>query len=306
VKPLHYFLSGIAVLALAACGGGGSGGPAITAASPTVAISTFNGKAIAAIALDATTNTTHMLAATGLLATIANNPTPSVFTSAQPCISGGTVTISGFLYSWSQIFQGDQLSGVFTSCSISATPGLAVTLGGGISATFTTVTAGRLAFNSSLGNFSVNSVGRVVQFTGAQLSDWDLNNFINRAFGDSLAVTTVAGGVVRNFSWIGYTQTKTFTPATTLYSLTSSIRSDSSFLGAGGGTFVLTNLAPIATSNTTGAMGSGAIKVLGTGNSSMLATVVLPDTVNIQVDANGDGIYESAVTVTTAELATYL
>jgi hypothetical protein len=85
--------------------------------------------------------------------------------------------------------------------------------------------------------------------------------------------------------------------------LSASVETDSTRVGASGGSYTVTTPTPIVWNSGTGAVTSGSIKVVGAANSQLLLTVGSGDVVTLQVDANGDNTYETTLTSTGTELA---
>jgi hypothetical protein len=308
---IHYLIpTVIAAGLLTACGGGG-GGTAPAPNAPTVAISTANGKAVAAIALDNTTNPFHLMGVTGLLATLTNNPTPSLFTATQNCTNGGTVVVSGTLAGLSvgQVFAGDQLRAIYSNCAALASLGSSVVFNGAVNASITGASTTKVAFNSTLSNFSVATGSKSWQFSGDQVSDWDTgtpSSLVYKTTGTSLTVKTTAASVARTNVWKSYVQTMFAAPNDTSYTFFAALQTDNSNVVAGNGLLTLSTISPVTRNNLTGALTSGSVKIVGAGGSNLLITVTGSNVVSLQLDANGDGIYETSVTVTSAELLTLL
>jgi hypothetical protein len=290
---------------VAACGGGGGGSPPITA---NVAINTTNARAVAVTALEAVTNPYHLLGATGTLSILANNPTASVFTQTQACGNGGSANIGGRLVNLFQPGAGDLLSATYNNCGILTALGAGLVLNGQIATTFTTATASRLSFRSTLTNLTITVPGKLFQFSGDQLSDWDVTNanlLTYSTSGNALAVRADTPIVARNSVWNSYLQTVVVSNGNVSYALNTLLQSDNGNVGPGGGTFNLTTTTAIVRNSATTSLIAGAIRITGVSNTSMLATVVGPDTIRIDVDANGDGVFEATLATTSAELETF-
>jgi hypothetical protein len=86
-------------------------------------------------------------------------------------------------------------------------------------------------------------------------------------------------------------------------SLTATVETDSSRLGGTTLSYTITTPTPVTWSETTGIPTAGVIKVVGANNAGLLVTINGDGTVTIQLDANGDGVYEKSITSTTTELA---
>lgn len=305
------FLSFIATCALVACGGGGSSTTPVASVSGTtqVAINTANAKAVGSVALEATGNPLAFMGTTGLLSAVGNNPTASLFTQPQACSNGGTAAISGSVVNLAQLRAGDRLTAAFTNCGILAVLGRAMTLSGSTTSVVTSSTATRATLVSTLDNLGVSFNGNTTQFTGDQNADFDgtnANSLVYALTGKSLSVRSTTAGGLRTNIWQDYAQTFVTTGSSTSYVLGGTIQSDNTNVAAQGGKFVVTTLAPVVRNNTTGLLTSGSISVVGASSSRLIATVNVGGTITIQVDANGDGVFESFLTATTAELTSLL
>ncbi len=305
-------LAFIASCTLVACGGGGTAAttPATTSTANTlVFVSTANAKAVGSVALEATGNPLAFMGTSGLLIAVGNNPTASLFTQPQPCTTGGTAVISGSVVNLTQLRAGDRLTATFNNCGIAAVLGRSVTLSGSTTSVVTSSTTTRASLVSSLDNLGVSFNGNTTQFTGDQNADFDGTNASSLVYaltGKSLTVKSTTAGGLRTNIWQDYAQTFVTTGNNTSYILATTVQSDNPNIATLGGKFVVTTLTPVVRNNTTGLLTSGSISVVGASSTRLIATVNVGGTVTIQVDANGDGFFESTVIGTTAELTSLL
>jgi hypothetical protein len=297
---------------LTACGGGGGGGaaPAAVAIGATVAVTAANAKAMVAVAIEATANPFDSFGPLGVFAVISNNPTPSVFVAPQNCAAGGTAILSGSIASFALPASGDQVNAAFASCAPVSSLGSNFQLSGNIGMSIGSSTAAVVNFTANYSGLNAILTGLVTyQYTGDQASTWDTTNtsaIVYNMTGTSLATksTKTSSGIanVRNNVWKSYNHRLTTGSTGSNYLFNATLQSDNPLISAGGGTFLVTTPTQVLRSSTTSALTSGSIKIVGTGNTSLVANVTGPNALTIQIDANGDGVYESTVTATTSEL----
>jgi hypothetical protein len=103
---------------------------------------------------------------------------------------------------------------------------------------------------------------------------------------------------VRNFS-----QTLLINGNTDTATVSGTVETDSSKLSTGTVSYTISTPTPVTWDATTHNATAGVIKVVGANNSQVLVTINGDSSVTIQLDANGDGVYEKTITSTTAELA---
>jgi hypothetical protein len=182
--------------------------------------------------------------------------------------------------------------------------------------------SGKLAISIVSGSLSTGAVtypmrvGMRLNMTGMSLvkgstttvADGDLTIDLNQTSantgtssvsGTSLTntVTTPAGS--RSFTLKNFGQSIAQYPGLTSYNVSATVETTNSRLGTGTLTYNVTTSALGIDSS--GAYTSGSLKVTGSG-SALLVSVTGTNQFQIQVDANGDGVYESTTTATRAEL----
>ncbi len=323
-----------AALLVTACGGGGGGGttaatvptavtPPVTApvtppvtttpvvvppVSTLVAISTSNAKAIAAVALDATTYPFASLGTVGMLGIINNHALSTLFLGPKACTGGGSATVIGSLASPFRITPGDSLTANFTNCSAIQVLGLPLAMTGAFTSIFSTATATRLVSATTIENFTFNTLLRSYQLSGDQSVDYDGANASATIFilaGKSLAIRSTTAAVVRNTTWKDYSQAYLPLGSDVSFSLSSTIQTDNTNLSLLGGSFVITTTAPVIRS-AAGLLTSGAISLVGASAARINVSVNLDGSATLAIDANGDGIIEATQTITSIEMINLL
>lgn len=301
----------VAVCALAACGGGGGGGgtttPTVTpvAVTPQVAITAGNAKAVTAAALEAVTNPFSLLAVAAADGAFNRNPTQSVLTQPQACLNGGTATIVGVVVNPAILAAGDRWTATYANCGVLSVSGNVLALSGSISSTVLSNAFNTIQYESSLNAIGLNILSKGFEFTGDQKIAFNAANLAALNYlvtGTSTKVRISTGGVVRNTIWQNYSQTIIAGTVGTSYSLSATIQTDNTNVAAASSTFVVNTTTPIVRSNSTGALTVGAYTVAGSNNSRLTAIVNADGSATIQVDANGDGVFETSLTSTSNEL----
>jgi hypothetical protein len=332
-------LSLLPLLLLAACGGGGGDGGSSTAQPVQLAVTTTNAQPVAADALQTSGTTgvgaTGAALVTGVQVEAASGgaaplqlagaarhllgmvpPAPALATAATisqsaTCTGGGTVSISGNVASSSQLSTGDQITITANACS-EVVDGTSERLDGTLSIT---VLAG--PFNATSTSFPKSVQLRIVaqRFSLVQggqttVSDGDLQISVVQS-SSTVASTTLSAAVLsstvstasssRQQTLRNYSQKIDQTSTQSVVTVSATVETNNTRLG--GGTLVsygLSTPAPL-TLNASGAYTGGSLRVTGAA-SGLLLTVNGTDTFILQVDANGDGIFESNSTVTRAQL----
>lgn len=310
-----------ALLALTACGGGGGATTTPVAATPAatpsastpVAITTLNAKAVAANALAATTNGVNLVGTIGF-GLINGSPVDATFLNKpQACNGGGTAVVTGSVASSSGLTTGDSLNPTYTNCGVPML-GTTLTLNGSSTQTLTSGSANKLpfqiTFSGNLNNLSIGIAGKTSVLNGDQILDWSVgsNTAVQTMItsGTSLTNKSNVSGLLRTHVWQNYKQTIGVNGVTNSFSLSGTVQSDNTNLSPVGGSYTLSATTPIVQSTSTLVLSGGVIKIMGAANSQILATVGANNVVTLQVDAKGDGTFQSTIATTMAELNTFL
>ncbi len=124
--------------------------------------------------------------------------------------------------------------------------------------------------------------------------------------GVSSTSQVTVGGVTHSNALKNYSQTVGINGSVVTGSLSGTVETTSTKLGANGGSYTVATPTPVVWNAATRALTAGVVKVVGAGNSQLVMTVGSNNTVTIQIDANGDGMFEKTVSSTASELASLL
>jgi hypothetical protein len=321
VKSHQSILTMVAVCALVACGGGGGSSPAATpvavtpvvtppvVTTPQVAITASNAKAVGSVALEAAGNPLVVLGLAGAIDVIARNFTPSVFTQPQTCPNGGSAVMGSNITDPRLLNSGDRFSASFSNCGITKAAGVVIALTGPVTTTVTFFTAVRDQFQSTMEAMGANFLNRNYEFSGTQIVVFEKSNQLLLGYtisGPSTKVKISNGALVRNNVWKDFMQIAAYGSGTTSYTLSATIQTDNPNVAAATSGFVVNTIAPIVRSDVTGLISSGTVSVVGAGNSRLTVTMNPGGSATIQIDANGDGVFETTVSATATELAAVL
>ena len=327
---------------LAACGGGGggdsgaAGGSSSTPTLAAVVITTANAKTVGGNGLDIAQNTasaqTGASLVTGVTLSTTSAALPSyehaavaiarlarpmsatvagvTFNETVSCSHGGTLSISGNVASSSGLFAGDSISFSASSCR-EYVDGILTTMSGGMSmsvasGSFTGATPYSVTLATTATNFSVTAGGVTSTANGDMqmaISGSATSETITTT--GSAFTTTVNGRSValRNYS---RTVTIDILAGTVTASVSASVESSSTSLGAGGGKYTISTLTPLVRAVSSGNITAGSVRIVGASNSALLLTVTGTNAFSLAIDANGDGTYETTQTATAAELRALL
>lgn len=331
----------VAVL-LGACGGGGggagTGGSVLLPAPVAIQITPDNAKPVGAHATDSVQNTgaaqgstslitgvqveagggsgsASMLSLAGVVRTLASRAAGPALASGievtEACDGGrGSMTVSGSVADGSRLAPGDSITIRASQCSIGSDTidgamSIAVT-GGQMSSPLSYPFRIVLALVAS--DLSLTSGGVTSTSNGDVTLDWSGTSDTEQtllASGSSLANGTNAGGVWRSATWRNYSQSIRLGGAEVTSTLSADVESDSRQLGTGGGRYGVTTPTPLRWSTVTGLPVAGVILVSGAADSRLKLTFA-PAGATLEVDADGNGSYESVVNSTAAELRALL
>lgn len=329
-----FLLPGIATAFLTACGGGGTPEPrmAIDRVSGTLVITTANAKAVAANALSQTTHRLNTLGGAGPLVAYTEFLSPSASSLAKPtvlnanslktgqvCGAGGSVQVAGSIAYASGLSTGDTLQSTYQHCSILAHGWSPTYLDGSVTQTVTSGTAIAMPFKieltGSLSNLRMGipqaggALSEINVLSGNQKLEWNATNAASQTLtitGNSLTNKSTVGATVRAHHWSAYRQITVINGVHTRYSLNAFVNSDNTHLGPTGVSYILQTLAPIVKDTVSNIWLSGVIRVEGYSNASALISIGTNHVVQVDVDANGDGVYEATVFSTVSELGNLL
>lgn len=327
----------LASLVLAACGGGGGGGGGGAGGSgrttaAAVVVTNGNAQALAAEALAASSNTdaasgasfvtgvqvsggssgfnpallgaaarklVAMAPSTGALAT-------GVTTSQTlACSAGGSITMTANTSGGTGPAAGDSMQIAASNCTEGAGVD-AMVMNGSITITFLAAyDPASAAYPKTLSirmvaqNFSVAGGGESEVFNGdvtLTLTETSATSFTMSMTSNSLSTTLGTHSVTLS----NYTVKADETSAGTVITMSATVETTNTRLGATAVSYQVATVTPITVSSA-GVVTSGSIKVTGNG-SGLLLTVTSADTFTLQVDTNGDGVYDSTSTVTRSQL----
>jgi hypothetical protein len=328
----------VLALVLSACGGGAGAGTTAATPQPTQAlsISETNAKPVSANALDAAQNTSATSGAASPLgvqvdasnggattlqaiaeaARLASGafaastlPRGVVVSQTSQCTLGGTLAISGNVASSAGLSTGDSFSLTMTNCALSVGTSTAV-MNGSLAMTVAGGSLTGIPFHVVLAvtasNLSVTTGGVSVVSNGDTRLDWTANSATSQtltASGTSMSSRETINGATHTTTVRNFTQTLVISGNTDTATVSGTVETDSSKLGAGTVSYTISTPTPVTWDVTTHNVTAGAIKVVGANNTQLLVTINADSSVTIQIDTNGDGVYDKTITSTTAELA---
>lgn len=328
---------------LAACGGGGGdgGGSSGSAATgSTLVISSANAKPASADGLDASTNlgaaSTGADFATGVQvqATPGAQPVqlssvglqlarrslglPALATgvslnSTLACALGGTLTVSGNVANPGRLAAGDAMTFTANGCAETVDGVLAMMSGvmaiSVLSGSFTDPVPSypqQIVMTLVTTNFGVTSAGTTTIANGdlrIDLRQTSATSSTTILTGSSLANSYSRPGSTRSVTVQNFRMEETATGNSSSTTMSATVTTNNPRLGSSSVTYQLTTPTPVVVTGV--AVASGSVRVQGA-SSALLLTAVAPDTFTLQVDANGDGNYETNMSTTDGELQSLL
>ena len=275
-----------------------NGGLAVSSASGSVgggsAASVADRSHAMGVALD---HALHVVGARRARVASAGAHPAAVSTDTEPCADGGSISTSFDDKDGNrQLTGGDVITATFAQCRDDAT----TAIDGAIAITLSsTPTATQIVANAQFQHVSIAATGVTSVIDGlAGINETDTSTT------STTALNAGTGGLTVSVASSSYTDTLVFDAGTafnTSFDETSG-NSTSSLHGA----FTSSLLAGHVTVDTPTALAQGAadpypssgvIHVVGASGSALLITVVSSSQVQLQLDANGDGTYESASNV---------
>lgn len=334
----------LAALALAAmlagCGGGGGGGDAVTVPPPAtsvqaVAITSANGKAVAANAVANVTDFSAVDGGTTLVTGVqvqasqraagplalagpirslvalvpaqAATVTGVAISETVQCTLGGSIVLTGSVAVQGQVSAGDSIVINANSCreSVDGTTG---TINGSMSMTIVGGRIGSGTFDATVDivftAFSVAAGGTTAVADGDMHMVWNYAGDRSQIFainGNAFTTTVIEGGVTRVSTWKNYRQNVTIAGDTLDSSLDANVETKNPALGTATVGYRVTG--SMRTTISTGRIVAGNLTVEGASSRLLLGVAAgTTDTFTLQVDPQGDGTYEPAILVTRAEL----
>jgi hypothetical protein len=325
-----FIIAGLALAALSACGGGGDSGQQV-GSTPAVAISSTNQTPVAQATISGglsvsqtptssstasttpgTRAATAVLARTHALAavqaatngrrTAASVHAESTSSTSESCSVSGTVTTTFDDHDNSGTSStGDVLTITYAQCKDSATSSINGTLAMTLTATPTST---QIVTTTAFQNIVEVYAGVTTTINGSvALTETDSDT------GFTEAITVGSGGFAIAESSSTYADTITYASGTRIASeevyasgeILSSVDGSYSSQSLGGNVTVAT-VEPVVQASGDSYPSSGQIRATGALGSTLLITVFDATEVELQLDANGDGTYESTTYVPWATL----
>lgn len=335
-----FALAPLAVL-LAACGGGGDSGSDGGGPAPVgLAITSTNATAAAGDGLTNSTNTAAAQAGAGVVtgvqveetAAIAPPPALAIVALARKaaaaglpanlvtgvaidqtvnCTGGGTMRVTGNVQSGNGLTAGDQITVSAANCR-ETVEGAMTTMNGAMQLQIVSGSVGstfpfQVTMQTTTQNFSV-AAGTTSTRTNGDMrmalsaTSATLVSMVNTGDSIATAVTGTAGSLTA--TWKNYRQEISTTATTVTTALGAVIETRNSRIGSGTVRYTLTTPTHFV-SSTNGTISAGVLQMVGV-NSQLRLSVTAANTFSLQVDADGNGTYESTSTKTLAELGALL
>ena len=324
-SSLSVVVSAIALASLAACGGSGgdstsqpnSNKVAITSANQNqvvrasvnagLSVSLAQGSVGGGVSPASVTDRSHALTAVMAravnaaraqrkgIASATAHPTAST-SSTEACTSGGTVTITlDDRDNNQQVSNGDVVTATFSQCKDTATS----TISGAIAVTLTgTPTDTQFSASASFQNVAVTDNGVTATIAG--------NVAVTETDTSTDTVTTLSvgsGGLTASTTSTAYTDAVSFASGFVITTDEASSGNVSVSLAGTmsaqsvGGTITIATPQPLVEAASSAYPSSGQVIITGASGSAVRATVLDNTQVKLELDANGDGTYESTATV---------
>lgn len=334
----------VPVLLLSACGGGGGGGGGGSSTTVTgLVITSANSKAVAADALDNSTDNTTAQAGTSLVTGVqvddGSSPGPRKLASvgrallgmlparsavatgvaidqSGACAISGSIRLTGNMAdaTGNTLNAGDQITLTASSCravvdgqdtTVNGTLAIAVNSGSfnGSAVTYPT----RIVMTFTTTNFSVVAGGETTVSNGDLRIDLNMLSATSEDIvlsGTSLSGSHTSSSGTRSSTLKNYNVSIQVRGTTLTETIAATVESSNSRLGSGVVSYTISTVTPLEYSEA-GDVSSGVLKVTGS-NSALLLTVTSTNNFKVETDANGDGTYESSTTSTRTELESLL
>lgn len=331
-------------LALAGCGGGGGGAGGTTTSStpaptPAVVITQSNAPTVAAYGLDAaqdnsSTSTAGLVAGVEVdastfagprtLASVAQHmgqraaglqlATGVQVDQTAACSNGGTMHVSGSVSGSGGLAAGDTMTIAASNCT-EVVDGVLTTMNGSLRMDITAgfmpdsgVPPYHVVMRVTATALSIQVGSNIAGTDGDMTLDLTVSSPTAEVLlvtGNSLTSSATMSGVTRSRTLSSYSQKVAVNGSAITSSMSGSVVTTSTRLGATGGSFTVSTPQDLGWTTTSNAPVAGQVKVVGAANSAVLVTFSASGA-TIQVDANGDGTYESSSTATVAQLRAML
>ncbi|HZN47727.1 MAG TPA: hypothetical protein VFB71_08885 [Ramlibacter sp.] len=302
----------VAALLLASCGGGGGGGgdaPPATSATQSV-ISTGNAKAVAADALDASFGSESVRTAAALL--LASTTSADGSTS---CALGGTLGVTSTIAAADKSLKANDSITLTASNCQAQNGGQTFSVNGSVTMI---VASGsyvpnqappfRIVMRMSFSNFAVSGGGVTETANGDVTMDLNSINSTDEDLtvsGSALSLAHNKSGVTRSRILRNYSQSLQTRGDTITETVLATVESVNSKIGAGTFTYQITTPTPITVTRSTGAVTAGVVRVTS-GAVVLQVRVTSTDVFAIDLDLNGDGAIDAALSANKAELESLL
>ena len=226
------------------------------------------------------------------------------------CTYGGTIKLTGNVASEEDLTPGDVLTFTATGCNQSVN-GVTSVMNGTMTLRFNsfsetaTTFAANLTFTAT--SLSIKTGSTTVVMDGEQTLDMnETTASTTLAISGAKITSTISTPTSsQTTSWIGFRHAFVVSGTTVRGNVSGTVESNSTRLGASGGSYTVSTPADLVWSTTTGAITSGTLKIVGAANSQMQITYSASGA-TVAVDANGDGTYEKNLAATADELKSLL
>lgn len=298
---------GLAALLLAACGGGDDGGSDPSTQATPLVITAGNAQAVTADAMQAS-STAASSSLTAVLATVPEQPQLMMgveINETRLCIYGGKLYVKGSFASADALTVGDKLTLTAEGCRTNPV----YTLNGGLG--FTVLAGGvtseleypyAVTVQVDALNLSLDQSGYSQTLAGDTRVAARVDSASSRSVvlsGTSLRYSSATS----SYTLKDYEQTVVNANGGTSGTTTATVVTSNPMLGPAVTYFVTTPAALVL--DAAGDVVAGSLKVVS-GGTALLATVTAVNVFTIQVDTNGDGVYDQTQTATAAELRAML
>ena len=327
-------------LALSACGGGGGGGGTGGGGlQADLVITPTNAKPVAADALDNATNIDAARSGSDFIlsAQVAPGALPArgsvplvaavralvskrgpgsgmamgaAVEGTMPCTESGSVHVTGEVARDDGLVAGDHVTLTASGCHESV-GGVPTMMSGGLTVT---VASGSMLPGSPFPhhvvmtihatNFGVTAGGESSTTSGDMVFDFTESGDSHGNVvltGTSLASSVTTAGGTRSFTMRDYRQAVAFASGSNSFTVTGDFESLNSRLGTAPVNYRVSTPAAMVIADPSGNVTAGSLRVDGK-QSALLLTVTATNSFSLQVDANGDGSFETVNTTTLDEL----
>nr|WP_315201998.1 hypothetical protein [uncultured Albidiferax sp.] len=332
MAAIRLFLGSVTLAALAACGGGGGDSAPTTGGTPTPSTAlklTGSNYTVAAQEALSTANALQNASAfsevvTGVAVsgpglplafaraqvpklqdwfrTVPQHVTGAVQQYTEPCAGGGTLGVTVSDVNGNQSLDaGDSVNIAATSCNLNGN-----TVNGNLGMAVNS-TSGNLRSNvyglnlgMAFGNFSVSSTTGSDTLNGSMtlaVQSMGINNIVTTLSApNSMSMVGNYGGVASSQSLTGYSSSVTVSPTPSGYSESTLYNGTLSSNSFNAQTVVLSTATPFVRTNLQNFPASGQVVLTGADGSRVRITAQNVSTVQIELDADGNGVYELSTT----------